>query len=195
MSFHVKSKWVIGLTGSMLSGKSTALAYFKACGAGTVSCDEIVHALYARPAVQQKIKAALGTADKTQLAQLVFKNKLARKRLEQLLHPLVEKEIRACLRKPGPRVWVVEIPLLFEAGWHTKTDLNIAVLAAQQTLPARLKGRNLTRAEYERRTRYQLPPEQKAARADVVFYHAGKAQLKQRVMRFCQAMNLLHNVK
>lgn len=192
MSFHVKTKLVLGLTGSMLSGKSTALGYFKQCGADTLYCDEIVRTLYTRPAVLKKIKAALGTADKAQLAQLVFKDPAKRQGLEQILHPLILKEVKARIKACKARLIVVEVPLLFEAGWDKKTDLNIAVLADPNTLPARLQGRKLSRAEYQRRTRFQLKDAEKAARADVVFFHTNKAQLKQSVTRLCRALNLLH---
>ncbi len=193
MSFHVKTKFVVGLTGSMLSGKSTALAYFKACGAGTISCDEIVRTLYTCPTVQAKIKTLLGTADKAQLAALVFKNEAKREALEKLLHPLILKEVKVQLKALTRPLVVVETPLLFEAGWDKYMDLTIAVLADPKTLPARLKGRHLTRAEFARRTAHQLPDLQKAARADVVFYHATRVQLKKSVTRFCHAFNLLQH--
>lgn len=192
MSFHVKTKFVIGLTGSMLSGKSTALAYFAQCGAHTICCDEIARELYTRPAVLKKIKATLGTADKQEIAAQVFKNNAKRQALEKILHPLILKEVKAQVKACKHNLIVVEAPLLFEAGWDKYTDLNLCVLADPKTLPARLQGRKLTRVEYTRRTRHQLKEEVKAARADVVFFHTTKAQLKQRVTRFCKAMNLLH---
>ena len=195
MSFHVKTGFVVGLTGSMLSGKSTALAYFKACGAGIISCDEIVRTLYTRPAVLAQIKKRLGTAGKAQIAQIVFKNKAKRTALEKLLHPLILREVKAQLTALSHPLVVVETPLLFEAGWEKYMDLTVAVLADPKTLPARLKGRKMTWAEFTRRTAHQLPDLQKAARADVVFFHATKAQLKQSVTRFCHAFNLLHTVK
>ena len=195
MSFHVKTKFVIGLTGSMLSGKSTALAYFKQCGADIISCDELARALYTRPAVLKQINAAVGTTDKKEIAAQVFRNTAKRKALEQILHPLILKSVQARIRACQQKLIVVEVPLLFEVGWDQYTDLNIAVLADPKTLPARLQGRKLTRTEYMCRTRYQLKDSEKAARADVVFYHATKAQLKQSITRFCKAMNLLHAKK
>lgn len=191
MSLRVKSKWIIGLTGSMLSGKSTALAYFAKCGADVISCDEIARELYKCPAVLKKIKTALGTDDKTQIAQLVFKHAAKRKALEQILHPLILKEVRAQIKKSKARVVVLEAPLLFEAGWDQWTDLNIVVLADPKTLPVRLKGRKLTRAEYNRRTRQQLSDRQKVQRSDVVFFHTTKAQLKKSVERFCSVLEVL----
>lgn len=192
MSFHVKTKFVIGLTGPMLSGKSTALTYFKQCGADTISCDAIVRELYTCPAVLKKIKATVGTTDKQEVAARVFKNAAKRKALERILHPLILKEVRTRIRACKQTLIVVEAPLLFEAGWDKFTDLNICVLADPNTLPARIQGRKLTRSEYTRRVAHQWPPAQKAARADVVFFHTTKAQLKQSVTRFCRALNLLH---
>ncbi len=191
MNLRAKSKWVIGLTGSMLSGKSTALAYFVACGADVLSCDDIVRELRERPAVLKKIKSALGTADRAQLAQLVFTNATKRKTLENILHPLLLKEVRARIKRSKCPVVVLEAPLLFEAGWDKYTDLNIVVLADPKTLPARLKERKLTRAEYNRRTKYQLSDLQKAQRGDIVFFHATKVQLKKSVERFCSVLEVL----
>ncbi len=190
-----KTPWIIGLTGSILSGKSTALTYFKAQGAQVISCDEIVRQLYTRPGVLKQIQAALGTTDPKQLARVVFMQPAKRRQLEQILHPLVRKEVRAQLTQNTQELVVVEVPLLFEAGWEKYTDLTVCVLADPHTLPARLKGRQMTHAEYERRLRTQLPHAEKAARADVVFFHAKKAQLKKSVTRFCQSFKVLHKVK
>lgn len=191
MSFHVKTKWIIGLTGSMLSGKSTALSYFSKQGADAFSCDEIVRELYANPRILKAVEQLMGTTDKAKIAALIFKNKAKRMALENLLHPLLFKEVRARIKKSKRPVIVVEAPLLFETGWDAYTDLNIVVLADPKTLPARLKSRKITRAEYNRRTRQQWPDLQKAQRADVVFYHATKAQLKKSVERFCSVLKVL----
>ena len=188
---RVKSKWIIGLSGSMLSGKSTALKYFAACGADTISCDEIDQKLRTCPAVRKKIYAAVGTAQTYQLAALVFNNRPKHKKIEQILHPLILKEVRAQIKKSKARLVVVEAPLLFEAGWDQWTDLNIVVLADPKTLPARLKARKFTQAEYDRRMKFQLPEAQKVKRADVVFFHATKAQLKKSVERFCKVLEVL----
>ena len=192
MSFHTKNKWVIGLTGPMLSGKSTALAYFAACGAGTVSCDEIVRELYTCPAVLKKIHAALGATEKTEIAARVFKNAAKRSALEQILHPLILKRVQAQIKNCKQPIIVVEVPLLFEAGWERKTDLNIALWADEKSLSLRLKERNISLTQYQRRSRQQLSAAQKAQRADVVFFHTSKAQLKRQVTHFYNALSLLH---
>jgi dephospho-CoA kinase len=129
--------------------------------------------------------------DKTRLAQLIFSNATKRQVLENILHPLLFREVRARIKQSKCPVVVLEAPLLFEAGWDQYTDLNIVVLADPKTLPARLKERKLTRAEYNRRTKQQLPDLQKAQRGDVVFFHSTKAQLKKSVERFCSVLEVL----
>lgn len=195
MSFHAKNKWIVGLTGPMLGGKSTALTYFAKQGAGVISCDEIVRQLYTRPLVFKRVNELFKVTNLAALTRLVFDNDAARKRLEQYLHPLVLKEVKAQIKKASQPLVVVEVPLLFEAGWASWTDLNIAVLANPATLATRLKSRGITRAEYMRRSRYQLPDIEKACRADVVFFHTTRTQLKKSVERFCHVFNLLHNSK
>lgn len=192
-SFHVKSKWVIGLTGSMLSGKSTALAYFAKCGADTFSCDGIARELYQKPQIVKKIERLFGTADKAKIAALIFKNNAKRQALENLLHPLIFRELQTRIKQCPQRVIVIEVPLLFEKSWDKLTDLNIAVLADPKTLPQRLRGRKLTQQEYTRRVQHQLKDEEKAARADVVFFHTNKAHLKKSVERFCNVFEVLQS--
>ncbi len=192
MNVAHNQKWVIGLTGPILGGKSTALACFARQGAGVISCDELVRQLYTRPVVLKKIKAALGTDQPAQVARLVFKHPQKRKQLESILHPLVLKEVRARVKQATQPIVVVEVPLLFEAGWEKWVDLTICVLADPQTLPARLRERKLSCAQYQARLKTQLPPLEKAARADIVFVHTTKKQLSQSVTRFCRALNVLH---
>ena len=184
-------KWVIGLSGVMLSGKSTALAFFKQNGATVVSADEIVGELYAQPAVKAQLAALFGTADKTILASLVFKDKNKRQDLEKFLHPLVLKQMRRQIKTAQTPLVVCEIPLLFEAGWEKWVDMTLVVSADKKTLPARLKGRRLSAAQYKRRLKHQLPEEEKCHRADMVLCHASKTDLGLKIKRLCQAFDLL----
>ncbi|MBO4675012.1 MAG: dephospho-CoA kinase [Elusimicrobiaceae bacterium] len=191
MNLRVKNKWVIGLTGSMLSGKSTALADFQAQGAATFSADEIVRQLYKKPRVQQRLENWFGTLEKEEISRQVFTNPSKRKQLERFIHPLVLKELAQKIKKSSQYLIVIEIPLLFEAGWEKMTDLNVLIMADPKTLLVRLKKRGLTRSAYEARLKAQWPEEKKAALADVIFFHKTKIDLKWKVQRFCKALDLL----
>jgi len=190
MNLRVKNKWVVGLTGNILSGKSTALAYFAKYGAATLSADEIVAQLYKKPAIQKQLKKWFGTTQKGEIAKQIFTHPAKRKQLENLIHPLVLKEGLAQIKQEKKRLVVFEIPLLFEAGCDKMTDLNVLVVADPKTLPARLKGRNMTRATYQARLNAQWPQAQKAAQADIILFHKDKKDLGAKIKRFCEAFDL-----
>ncbi len=170
--------YVVGLTGSMASGKSTVLAQWAALGAETISADEIVRELYKTQRVRRWLGAQFGSSEPAQVARVVFRQQDLRHKLETFLHPLVwqtaQKKLAVC-RKP----WVVfEVPLLFEAGWNKRVSLTVLVSASPKTLPARLKARGISVAEYEQRRRTQGPEEEKIRQADLVIYNN---QTKQRL--------------
>jgi len=190
MNLRVKNKWVLGLTGSILSGKSTALAYFAKYGAATLSADEIVAQLYKKKAMQRQLKKMFGSAQKEVIAKKIFTCPGKRKQLESLIHPLVLKEGLKQIKKAKEKVVVFEIPLLFEAGCGEMTDLNALVMADPKTLSARLKGRNMTRSEYQRRLQTQWPEVEKATRADIILFHKNKKDLGAKIKRLCEAFDL-----
>lgn len=193
MTLKYPQKWVIGLTGAMLSGKSTALDFFKQNGAYVLSADSIVAGLYECPAVRAKLVREMGTADKEKLAETVFNNAQKREKLENLLHPLVLKEMRRQIKSAEEKLIVCEIPLLFEANWDKYVDMTLVVCADKKTLAARLKERRVSRAQYLRRLENQISEQEKCKRADVVFFHATKTDLGLKVKRFYQAFDLLNN--
>src|SRR5688572_2609430 len=91
---------IIGLTGSMGMGKSTAAARFRALGIGVFDSDAAVHALYAGPAAAAVEAAFPGTTrdgqvDRARLAEAVVHDASALKRLEAIVHPMVRQEQRA----------------------------------------------------------------------------------------------------
>jgi hypothetical protein len=100
----------LGLTGGIGAGKSTALALFRELGAITVSADDLVHELYARPFVAAEIEARFGpevldsqgAVDRSRLAESVRGRRRELRWLEKLIHPLVEEEIEKAAEKKEP---------------------------------------------------------------------------------------------
>lgn len=196
MILRAKDKLVVGLTGSILSGKSTALSYFAKNGAGTVSADELVRALYQTPAVRGRLVSWFGSADPAGVARLVFSDPQARRKLEEYLHPKVLALAAKRVKSSASPVVVVEVPLLFEAGWDKLTDLNVLVLGDERTLAKRLASRGITAAEYKRRLAQQLPENEKALRADIILSNRGsKTDLGLKVKRLCRAFEYIYGVK
>jgi dephospho-CoA kinase len=167
---------LVGLTGGMGAGKSTALAALRRLGAATLSTDAVVHELYAhdarlRDAVVERWGAAVapgGSVDRAAIAQRAFAAEDERKWREGLLWPLVGELVAAWLeraraQRPAPPAAVVEVPLLFEAGMEGLYDATIAVITQEQLRGERAAGRGHALAD-ERAAR-QLSQEEKARRA------------------------------
>ena len=185
---------LIGLTGSIAGGKSTALACFEKLGAATLSADEIVRGLYQKPSVRRTLNDWFGTGDPAQIASFVFGDAAVRKQLEALLHPLVWQEMQAQLKKIPVRCVVLELPLLFEAGWEKRVDITLLICGGKKSLGARLKARGLDVKEYQKRLAAQLPEAEKIRRADVcVFNDATPRELEEKITRFYKALKLIYH--
>lgn len=119
--------WVVGLTGGIGSGKSTAARCFERLGVTVVDTDELSRALTAAggaamPALREAFGAAFvtpaGALDRDAMRRLVFEDPLARGRLEGILHPRIRGAADAALAAaPGPYA-MLAVPLLFETGGH-----------------------------------------------------------------------------
>ena len=196
MNLRAKDKLVVGLTGNMLSGKSTVLAYFAQNGAEVISADELVRSLYQTPAVQKQITKWFGLCDSAQIAQCVFSKESQRRRLEKYLHPKVLKQAAAQIRQSAKRIIVFEVPLLFEAGWDKLTDLNIVVLTDKNTIPARLKTRGVSLEEYKKRLAGQMTESEKVRRADIILANRGsKTDLGLKVKSLYKALESIYGLK
>ena len=186
-------KRLVGLTGSIASGKSTVLAYLARCGAQTLSCDELVQELYQTAPVQRQLKKWFGSARPEEVSRVVFSSQAARRKLERFLHPLVWKLARQRLSACSKTWAVLEVPLLFEAGWQDRMDLTVLVAAGARTLEKRLRARGLSKPQYQARVKTQLPQEEKMRLADVILYNEGPKQiLAAKTKRLYQALETFY---
>jgi dephospho-CoA kinase len=177
---------VIGLTGGIGSGKSEALAACRRAGAAILSSDQIVHELLGTDAVRDLLAARWGDAvlasgkiDRGAVAQIVFNQPDELRWLEQQLFPLVGAETAAWraeleAQADPPRVAVVEVPLLFEAGVEKAFDATVAIVADEELRARRAGGRD--HLAVEERAARQLSQEEKARRADHVIRNDGSLQ-------------------
>ena len=170
-------KHLIGLTGTIASGKSTVLKTLADCGAQTFCADEIVRELYQTARVQRQLTQWFGSAQPKEVAKIVFSSAAARRKLEKFLHPLVWNYIQRQLKSCAETWAVVEAPLLWEAGWQRRMDLTVLVVGTPRNLPMRLRQRKLSQAQYKQRLAAQWPVEKKIGLADLVIYNEGSKQL------------------
>ncbi len=170
---------VIGLTGSIGMGKSTAAAMLRRLGLPVHDADAAVHRLMARGGAAVAAVAAAfpgverdGAIDRALLGARVLGDPAALRRLEGILHPLVRQEARrflalqARLRRP---LAVLDIPLLFETGGERLCDAVIVVSAPPFIQRARVLRRpGMTEARMRAILDRQLSDAEKRRRADFV---------------------------
>ena len=186
-------RYLVGLTGSIASGKSTVLAGLVKRGAFVLSADDLVRELYKTSPVRKQLKQWFGSAEPAQVARAVFAASEKRVKLEKFLHPLVWKSVQQKLAA-CPKTWaVLEAPLLLEAGWENRVDLTVLVSATESTLSARLKARGMSLREYHQRLRCQLDETEKINRADVVILNdTAPRALDEKVGRLYRAFEDLY---
>jgi dephospho-CoA kinase len=176
---------VLGLTGGIGAGKSTALAYLHELGAAVISADDIVHELYSSAKVIDRIRGHFGDAvldgaggiSRPALAGIAFSEPSELRWLEDLLHPFVCEAVAAWVdaqqkSRQRPALIVVEIPLLFESGFGGRFDHIILITAPDDVRRKRLSTK-LTDSEFHRRRAQQMPEQEKIARSDFVYDNTG----------------------
>jgi len=186
-----RPRLVLGLSGGMGCGKSTATRFFADCGFRTVDCDRIVRdELLPRAEIVAAVAARFGAAvvgadgrlDRAAVAARVFADDADRRWLEALLHPLVRASWRAALAGDLAARWVVEVPLLFEKGLENWFDSTICVATSSAQQLSRLQARGVPPDLAAARIAKQLPLPRKIAAADFVLLNDGSLDfLKEQV--------------
>lgn len=177
---------IIGLTGSIASGKSTVSQMLKELGYPIVDAD-----LVARQVVEpgsetlEKISEAFGdafilpdgTLDRKKVGDLIFNSPESRKQLNDIIHPAIRKEMlrqRAAYVAEGHKVVIMDIPLLFESQLQHLADKILVVSVTEENQLKRLIKRNgLAENEAAARISSQLPMAVKEEGADAVIYNNG----------------------
>ena len=183
----------IGLTGGVACGKSTVAKMFADLGAQVVDADSIAHDLY-RPGQDvyqelvkrfgREIVKPNGEIDRAKLAAAAFDGGRVEE-LNKIVHPAVIRQQDRWIRELAARdphaVAVVEAALIFEAGVKDHFDKIMVVSckpAQKVTRFAERTGRNEAdaRADVDRRTKAQIPDDEKARRADFVIDNSGSLE-------------------
>ena len=171
---------ILGLTGSVGMGKTTAARMLRRLGVPVHDADAEVHHLLGpggagvAPVAKAfpDAKASKGAINRTALGRIVFADPAALNRLERILHPLVRKAERQFLakaRRQRQALVVLDIPLLFETGGEKRCDAVIVVSAPKAIQHARVLARpGMTRAKLAGIEARQMPDAEKRRRADIV---------------------------
>jgi dephospho-CoA kinase len=174
--------FILGLTGSVGMGKSTTAGFFAEAGVPVHDADAVVHRLYegsAVPAIEAAFPGttAAGKVDRTKLGTRVLGDDAALRRLEAIIHPLVQEAeagTLAAARARGDKVVVLDIPLLFETSADARVDAVVVVSAPPDVQRARVLARpGMTEAKLAAILAKQMPDAEKRRRADFVVDTSG----------------------
>jgi dephospho-CoA kinase len=169
--------FILGLTGSLGMGKSTTARFFAEEGVPVHDADAVVHRLYdgdAAAAIETAFPGttAGGKVDRDKLAARVLGDSAALKRLEAIVHPLVQEAERRLLAEAesrGEKVAVLDIPLLFETGGEERVDAVVVVSAPPDVQRSRaLERPGMTVDKLDAILAKQMPDDEKRRRADFV---------------------------
>lgn len=168
---------VVGLTGSIAMGKTTAAAYLRACGVPVFEADRVVHEIYAKEAVALIEAAFPGCTDaegvnRGRLSQVLQRDPARFKQLEAIVHPLVrerEKKFLDEAHDAGVPVAVIDVPLLYETGLEAMLDAVIVVSASAEAQRERALMRpGMTPQKLDQILARQMPDQEKRRRAHFV---------------------------
>jgi dephospho-CoA kinase len=183
---------LVGLTGGIGSGKTTVARMLEKRGAVVIDADDL-----ARQAVEpdspgyakvleefgDRVLDGRGGLDRSALADVVFREPEARRRLEEIVHPEVARLFaeEAARYKDTDRVVVYSVPLLVEAGLRDVFDTVVAVEAVEETRAARLEAdRGMSAAAARERMAAQTTDDERREAADIVLTNDGSLDDLQR---------------
>ena len=193
---------VIGLTGSLGTGKSTVAGMFAALGAKVIDADKTAHRLIrpGAPCFRKVVKLfgkeilKAGGIDRKKVSQRVFKDRKLLIKLNRVVHPAVRNAMLAEIaryRKTKRYAKVIlDVPLLFETGMDKWVDQTIVVRSTRERQITRAtRALGITEAEAKQRIRAQMPLQKKIRKADMIINNNGTInQSKKQVKKIWQKL-------
>jgi len=180
---------LLGLTGGIGTGKSTAAGLLAARGVPVIDTDEIAREIVApgQPALAaiiatfgKELLDGEGRLRRAALADLVFSSPQKRRELESILHPIIHDRWLAqaqAWRSEGRGLGVVVIPLLFETEAQSHFDAILCTACSAETQLGRLRARGWPEPQIQQRLAAQWPLEKKIAASHFVLWTEGVMEL------------------
>ena len=183
---------VVGITGIIGSGKTTASRILKKKGITVVDLDALAKKAVTLKEVQEEIINRLGkeyvkdgNLVVEKLKETVFMNKEKLRTLESIIHPRVREDLWKTIaekREAGAGFVIVDGPLLYETDLHKSLDKIVVVSTEKAKIRERLRTRGLSDRDMDMRMSNQIPLKEKEKRADFVIFNNGtRRDLEQEV--------------
>ena len=180
------------ITGNIASGKSEAEKILSKNGFIVFDTDTMTHdILIDMPEPSEAFREydvfEYGRLSRSKLSDLVFNNHELKKKLENIIHPLIKQELEDIFKTYADEKYIfVSVPLLFEAGWENMFDKIILITCNKKTQIERLMSRNkLSENDALKRLNTQLPPDIKIPKSDIVIENNSLIDdLDKKIMKF-----------
>ena len=165
---------IIGVTGSIGSGKTKVSNLFRKYGFKVINVDKFYTRIYKEnKSLRNKIKNEFGTANRAKLKKIVFKNPSKLKKLNKLTHPIIINEVKKSINKikkqnKNPKI-IIDAPLLIEAKTTNLVDKIIVIKCDKKIQLKRvLKKKKYTKREINNIIKSQMPLNEKLKYADFI---------------------------
>ena len=187
---------VIGLTGGIGCGKSTAADFFKSHGFVVIDSDALAHQALNESKTLAQLKSRWGsaciqndgTADRDWIGKKVFSDPVEKSFLESITHPRIAA-LRQEAMVDSSRSYILEIPLLFELGLTQGLTATVCIASSDDVRLQRLESRGLNRAEALKRINSQMPISEKVKKSNFVIWNDGSLDfLKAEVNKCVQTL-------
>ncbi len=183
----------VALTGNIGCGKSTVGKMFRKLGAYVLDADRIIHSFYRKghpvhrivvDTFGESILDEEGNVDRKKLADLVFEDEDKLRRLEEITHGALYRELERKFRElPKDAIVFVEASLLIEKGTYRNYDRTVVVYAPYEVCRERSLQKGISEEDFERRWRNQMPIEEKIKYADFIIDNSDGIEETERQVR------------
>jgi len=185
---------IIGLTGSIGTGKTFVASVFRSLGAEVLDADRIAHGVIRRPTAAYRkivrifgpgILDSRGNIDRKKLGRIVFADRKKLRKLDRIVHPEVIRVIKKRAAGAGKgSVVVIDAPLLVEAGLDRMVDALVVVTSSRKAQIDRCRKKSgLAESEVLKRIASQIPLKEKVRRADFIIDNNGTKTKTRKLVR------------
>ena len=191
---------LIGLTGGMGCGKSSALQIFSELSWNTLDADAICHDFYLNRDSEiyhkvyerwgKQILSGDGSIDRRVIGKLVFSDSASLEWLNSILHPAILQRGLELYTAAGEVDTIFDVPLLYEVCWEKHFDAVVTIWTEDNLRIERLKSREMTKEDIRRKDKFQITPELKVEKADYVLINNGDMDhLRNECIRLTKKLN------
>lgn len=172
---------IVGITGSIASGKTTLLKHMNEKGYPVFICDDYVKKLYKNPEIKSKIQEIFPETDlsnRKAIAQIIYTKPKKKKELENILHPRVREAMNEFVaNNQKENIIFLEVPLLFESGWNENCDYSIVLLCNRQIRQQRALERGIDKDIFKAIDKVQMPETEKKKLASFSINTSGDLEM------------------